>query len=313
MERNDKEIDPSTAAPAEQPDDDAAQDDTPAERPSAKEAAQSPEQQAAAETRRQKRAERAQRFDAQIREANEAAAAARAEAEAARREAAEIRGRIAEREAAAGPRKDPREDQITQLEADAKALLRQAATHMEKNPAEAERLIDEHNRKLRAAASLATRIDIDREANERSRNAPQPLPMAVQHDIMRVSAEYPFLRDNRSAQVMFSGLVESMTASGKMPDGYTTYKAAAAQVAKVLGIGGQSAPSERSRNAYNGAPAGEADGGSDSEHEPFDPTVDRHKNALAQALANRRGTGLAGKEARLAWEKEVGKRVRRAE
>lgn len=312
---NDKEIDPSSSAAEREEVGDNDEQDTPVERPvngATREPAASPEQQAAAENRKQRRAERADRFDKQIREANEAAAAARAEAETARRENAEIRGRLQERESA-NPRKDPREDQITQLEADAKALLRQAATHMEKNPAEAERLIDEHNRKLRQAAVIAADQHYDKRRADESRNQPQQLPDAVKHDIMRVSAEYPFLRDNRSAQVMFSGLVETMTANGKLPDGYSTYKAAAAQVAKVLGIGGQSAPSDRQRAAYNGNAAGESDGGGNEEHEAFDPAVDRHKNALAQALANRRGTGQSGKEARQAWDKEIGKRVRRAE
>jgi hypothetical protein len=257
-------------------------------------------------SRKERRAAKGMDFKAELKARDEQIALERNERSRLEREFAELRGRFAER-AESTPKKDPYADQIAELEKAAKADLKAAAAAMEKNPAEAERLVDEHNKKMREITLLAVEQRQQAKQAEAQKNAPQPLSPQEYSDGERVVQEFPWITSNTQARVIVDDLIARMTASGQ-PRNYTTFKAAAAYVAQSLGLGGQTPPSNEQRQRYGGVRGGEgANGGSTTTAAPVE--MGKHQVALARALANREGKGASDAEAQEAWMKKVGTRI----
>src|SRR5688572_21563840 len=205
-------VEPATTVDVPEPEEGAPDVEvTPAERPS----------------RKERRSAKGADFLAERAELRAAVERERAERTRLERDFAELRGRFTEREKAT-PKTDPYEAEITELEKQAKADLRLAAAAMEKNPAEAERLVDEHNKKMRKAAVLAARQDTETREAEKRQGQPAPLPPQIQSDIHRVFSEHPWLMSDSHARQATDALVDRMVANGS-PNGYATFKAAATQ------------------------------------------------------------------------------------
>jgi hypothetical protein len=257
-------------------------------------------------SRKERRAAKGMDFKAELKARDEQIERLRSETEARAREFAELRGRLAERTENT-PKKDPYADEIVELEKAAKADLKAAAAAMEKNPQEAERLVDEHNKKMRKISRLEFSQEQDRKQAEAQKNAPQPLSPQEYSDGERVVQEFPWITSNTQARVIVDDLIARMTASGQ-PRNYTTFKAAAAYVAQSLGLGGQTPPSNEQRQRYGGVRGGEgANGGNTTTAQPVE--MGKHQVALARALANREGKGASDAEAQESWMKKVGARL----
>jgi len=282
---------PTTTVEVPEPDEgsESSEDKTPTDKP---------------QSRRERREAKKFDFNAELRQRDEQLQRLRDESAARDRALAEMQGRLSERERASA--KDPYEDQIGELEKAAKADLRAAAAAMEKNPQEAERLVDEHNKKLRQIARLEFRREMEAEARERSANAPQPLPPAVQHDVVRVAQEFPWLQTDAHARKAADNLVDRMIANGS-PANYQTLRAAAAQIAVAFGLGGDAPPSNEQRQRYRGVGAGAAASGGGEGKRTV--TMGRTEIALARALANREGKGASDEEAQRLWAEKVGTRL----
>jgi len=245
-------------------------------------------------------------YKAELKARDEQIAVERNERNRLEREFAELRGRFTERDQNT-PKKDPYADEIAELDKAAKADLKAAAAAMEKNPQEAERLVDEHNKKMRKISRLEFKQEQEASQAEARKNAPQPLSPQEYSDGERVVQEFPWITSNTQARVIVDDLIARMTASGQ-PRNYTTFKAAAAYVAQSLGLGGQTPPSNEQRQRYGGVRGGEgANGGSTTTAAPVE--MGKHQVALARALANREGKGASDAEAQEAWMKKVGTRI----
>lgn len=298
METNEESVqteEPTTSVEVEELEEgapDRSEDKTPSDRPS----------------RKERREARKIDFNAELRARDEQIQRERSEREAMARDLAELRGRVSEQARASA--KDPYAEHLSTLEAQSKAHLRAAAAMMEKNPQEAERLVDEHRKVERQIARLEWQRDQDAREQQARANAPTPLPPAVQHDVVRVAQEFPWLQTDEHARKATDNLVDRMMSQGSPPN-YQTLRAAAAQVAVAFGLGGDAPPSDTQRQRYRGVGAGAAASGG-GEGKKTVP-MGRTEIALARALANRDGKGASDEEAQRNWAQRVGVRLQREE
>lgn len=268
-----------------------AEDRTPVDRPS----------------RKERREAKKFDFNAEIKSRDEELGRMRNGYEQMGRELAELRGRMAERDSQ--NKGDPYAKEIEDLEKAAKADLRAAAAAMKDNPQEAERLVDEHNKKLRKIARIEFKQEQEIAQAEQQKNNPQLSPQET-FDGQKVVQEYPWIATNAHARSIVDDLISRMTGAGS-PRNYTTFKAAAAYVAQALNLGGHQEPTNGQRQRYTGNGAGEAGGGGGEGTRRVE--MGRHEIALARAMANRRGKGETDEEAQANWAKNVGTRIRRSE
>lgn len=291
-ETNDVEnTEPTTTV--EVPEQDAApeqEDQTPVDRPS----------------RKERREAKKFDFQAELRTRDERLEQERNERQRLSNELAEIRGRLSERESATGT-KDKYADEIAKLEEAADRDLKTAAAAMERNPAEAERLVKEHNKKQRQIARLEFKQEQDSEKAEEAKRNP-PLSQQEREDGQKVIQEFQWIMTNSHARAIMDDLISRMTGQGA-PKNYATFKAAAAYVANALNLGGHQAPTNEQKQRYNGVGAGEGSGGNGMGSRKVE--MGKHEIALARALANREGKGATDEEARENWAKRVGSRIGR--
>jgi hypothetical protein len=142
----------------------------------------------------------------------------------------------------------------------AKGLRSEAERHLfnasqAKSPEVAKAEMDAYHDKLEEASVMKAHAAIMGEIQRVSANAPDPQNAAI---VGRIQSEHPWLGTDRVATAATMALENQMIESGK-PATYETSRAAATQVAKMMGLGGQS--NGGNRGAYSGVPSRESGSG----------------------------------------------------
>lgn len=214
------------------------------------------------------------------------------------RELAEVRGRLAERD-----RSTQSEDKHAQTRDKIAALRKQAKAHLffssqAKDPTQAEKEWDEHQRLMDEADDLRDSIrDEGRWEKRRGEIQQQGGDPQVAQERAYLSAKYPFLEDNLEARALADAKFKVLVGSGK-PRSRQTMEQAITDAARTLGLGGQSTPTNAERMRYGGIPSGEGPGNG-TERRTI--KMGRHEEALAKAAYPH----LEAKDAYKQWAKDI--------
>lgn len=264
---------------------------------------------AAAQSRKERRANAFQEAKENARLAREEAAREREERERLGREVAELRGRWEQaQQQQQRDAKDPYADKIQALEDEAQMHLERVANS--KDPAVQKAELRAYNAKMREAAKLDMRRDLENEARKNPRQQQSQMNPRDAAMLTALEAEYPAIGDKKFRNVA-DGYVALLMARGR-PDSLATLREACALAAQELKVGGVDSgkPSNVRRGAYSGFSSGEGAGGG-GETSRDDVPIGRTEEALAIALANRRGKGETKEQAIAAWKKSVAPGVKR--
>jgi hypothetical protein len=235
----------------------------------------------------ERRANHRERRANKMKEANEARVAAEsarvaAEERASRleRDVSEMRGYLAAQ--AERQRQDPNDStdkRIDSLEAEADAHLERAAET--KDPEVKKREFKLYHAKHREATILAYEARANPKLDERfqqlQRNIPDPQSHAA---VAQAIQEFPWLATDDEAESLVNAKLGKLLQSGR-PKSIATIREAATAVAKRLGLGGRSAPTERQRQSFSGVRGGEGGGGGGGGERAGEPEMNKANLALA--------------------------------
>lgn len=169
---------------------------------------------------------------------------------------AEMRGYLtAKSEHESRQQVDPVQAQIDKLDEEAQAHLANAANA--KSPEIAQRELKAYHAKLRESAKLEARQGVQSDLEQSRRSAPDHETIRAQSQL---SAEFKWLGEDEAATAAAMALERKMIASGKPPT-LATSRAAAAEVAKRMGLGGHTPPTEGQKSAYSGVRSGQGSAG----------------------------------------------------
>lgn len=244
--------------------------------------------------------------------------------EAAVREAADLRERVARAEAAAADvtrRLEERErstqnndrtaqakERITKLRQQAKSQL--ALSAQSKDPAQADKYWDEFQRLNDEADDLRDELrDAERWEKRKGELAGQIPDQGLMEEKQYIQAKYPWVTTNVEGRSLADGRFAALVASGRPPT-RQTMEEALTYAARTLRLGGSSAPSEASRQRYVGTSGrdGEMDsGGSGGTMSADDVRNDLALKRMALSLYNT----LDPEQAYAKFAKEVGTKAMR--
>lgn len=262
------------------------------------------------QTRKERRANR-------MREANEARATAQ-------REAAELRARVERAEAAAADaqrRIEERErssqnndrtaqarERITKLRQQAKSQL--ALSAQSKDPAQADKYWDEFQRLNDEADDLRDELrDAERWEKRKGELAGQIPDQGLMEEKQYIQAKYPWVTTNVEGRSLADGRFAALVASGRPPT-RQTMEEALTYAAKILRLGGSSAPSDASRQRYVGTSG--RDGEMDSGGSGGSMSAEDVKNNLAlKRMALSTYNNLDPEAAYAKFAKEIGSKALR--
>ncbi len=204
-------------------------------------------------SKRERRAERAAEHNArkeaaELREQLRQEGERRATLEAS---VAEMRGYLQARDRQSNDGQDEASKEITRLNKEAKRRLEAAGAAKTQEGVDAE--MAAYHEAIAEAAAVRTQKKLAGEFERLRQSQPNTEMLATQH---RLSQEYPWFMQDRHATLLAGSLEQEMLSQGK-PRTEATTKAALAEAARRLGIGGHAAPSQQSRSAYSGIPSRE--------------------------------------------------------
>lgn len=216
-------------------------EDTPVERPSKKErraerAAEHNARQEAAQLREELRRER------EGRTALEASVA-------------EMRGYLQAKHQKENEGQDNDAKEISRLRREANQHLKLAGIAKTQEGVDAE--MEAYHEKVQAAAVMAAERALAPKFEQAQRQQVRPDIVVSQ---AQLAQEFPWLTTDRHAYSLAASIESEMLQKGS-PHTVATSRAAAAEAAKRLGIGGHQAPTQQQRSAYSGIPSREGDNG----------------------------------------------------
>lgn len=268
---------------------------------------------AAAEPARPNHKERKQN---RLKEANDRAEAAeRAARESSERlarlerEHAEVRGYLVgqQERQRGGDGQSELTARITRMRQDAQGHLeRSAVASKAGDRATAERELASYHAQIEEATAAAIEARLVPQFEERLREVQSNIPsaeMMVTRD--KLGQEFPWLYDDAEARAAVDAKINALTQSGR-PQGYATYREAAAAVARRMGLGGRATPPAESRQRYQAVGAGEGSGGAEG-------PIQIKMGPAEKRLAHLSFSKLEAKEAEKAWAKDMAERKRKGD
>lgn len=263
---------------------------------------QEPEPQQATEAQRLSNRERKQQNWRELKEAARLGEEARAQLEEERRErarlaeqVAELRGRTEAIQQQSRRAEPEPQDRVTSLRQRATDTLR--AMNEAKDPEAQQRLLNQWY-------DLNDQIqDVRDEARwaQRREQIAQQMPRTPSADQRMLESEFPWLGSNEAATQVAMGIEKRLWKEGK-PANVQTSRMAAAEAAKVMGLGGGSPPSEASRRKF--ALPSSREGANDAPG-PRTMSLNEAQKKMAEAAY----PGLEAPEAWSKWASTVGQRV----
>lgn len=257
------------------------------------------------QTRKERRQNEFRAAQESAREAREELARERTAREELDRRVAEMDGRLKERDAQSErDRKDPREDKI-------KELRRVSQRHLEavanaKDPARQQEALDAYHEAVEEAAALRFELRAEEKERTNPKQAQQGLAPREVAIMTAIEGEFPTFGENNRKGQEFRATADlhlmRLMAQGK-PYGLATVRAACAAAASEMKIGGASTGSTN-RGRYGASGAGDGAGGG-GEGDRGNVPIGRQEEALAIAMANRRGKGETKEQAIAEWRKRV--------
>lgn len=193
---------------------------------------------------------------------------------------------------------------VSSLREQARNFLVQSA--QSKDPALAKQLLDKHDALMDEADDLRDEMRDEarweKRRGELTNQGPNPELMTEQ---MYFLGKYPWLESNVKAQKMARAHFEDLVASGKRQANRATMEEGVTWAAKMLGLGGRTGPSDRSRQVYAGM--GQRDGEHDDGESSGTMSVEEVKNTLAyRKLAQLSYPELEPEQAYAKWAKLQG-------
>lgn len=235
-------------------------------------------------------------------------------------ELGELRGRYAALEGQFGElrqqiERDKREAQQSSASNEAKgkvtALRQQARNYLvqsaqAKDPETAQRLLDKHDELMDQADDLRDEMrDGARWEKRRGELAGQMPNQEIISERTYLEGRYPWIATNAEARALADARFNSLVSDKKRQPNRATMEEALTYAARVLGIGGRSAPTERSRQVYAGM--GQRDGEMDEGGSSGGMSVEEVKNNLAfKRMAQLSYPELEPEQAYAKWAKAQG-------
>lgn len=211
-------------------------------------------------------------------------------------ELAEWRGRV-EAARSAQPAEDPYESRLTDLRDKAERHLGAASTAGDKETARKE--LAAYHRAMEDIADVRAEKHVQQARQEWAQSQPDMATQAVAADL---GAEFKWLRNNASARAVADALINDMINEGH-PNGYETYRAACAQAAQILKLGGDAPPTNGASKRYSLVPAKHGAGAAGGEQSMG--AMQDFQKKIAETMYPDLESDAAHKK----WWNEIGKKV----
>lgn len=262
---------------------------------------------AAAEARKGRSERRAEWMNARKRETEDLRQELQRERQARQQfevQMAELRGQV---QAQQKPQEDPHEKRIAELMEKAERHLGEGS--VTKDPAAARAALAEYHKTIREINRIDAQAAVQQERQQWSQGQQDPATAAMASDL---GSEFKWLRTKAGARALADEYIGELVAAGH-PNGYETYRAACARVAKELGLGG--APTNGHANGNGHAqrfalPSGKNGAGGGASEPTM--SLDDDQKAIADHWANRKHPNLSEDAGRKMWWNAIGKHAAKA-